>query len=576
MEKELEAKEYGDDKSDVTLKEDVDSVTFPVKGKPPTRQRKLKNGIWYYLFMLSMSWKNFRTTWKENHAWPVFYSTLVANILSVNFGMALGYAAPAIPDLMTDDEVTSINDTSIVFSAMVPFGAMMSGPIVGFFLESLGRHMALMLCAVPYTVGWLLIMLTRSTNGRAFLPLLYIGRFFTGIGVGYTNGAVPCYVAELSPSALRGLFVGIFGVSVASGILLIQLCGIIPGATYYWLPVVPLTTLIVFVFLMALTTKETPRWLQKTKRIKGAKLVLQWLRGEKYDVDKEQREIAEQIAQQKKQNFLQKFKKRSTLYPLFLGCCLTAFQQLSGINAVTFYSQVIFSGVRGISENADIVSTFCVGATQVLGTMFLLSFVDKFGRRKLLLVNAVLMCVSSASMGIYYIFNSKPYCDPDNEENSGCVIGLNPVAIISIMIYTCAFAAAWGGLPYLVGAELLPLHVRGSGLGVKTFIGWFSATVVLLSFEPYQETVNPWGAFFTFSFIMFCAVVFVYKFIPETKGKTLEEIQQYFFKKKKKNDAVNGLDSTPALTLRSLHGTEASRNPSITSADISLSQETSV
>ena len=95
--------------------------------------------------------------------------------------------------------------------------------------------------------------------------------------------------------------------------------------------------------------------------------MLQWLRGEEYDVDNEQKEVTEQIAQEEKQNILQKINKRSTLYPLFLGSCLTAFQQLSGINAVRFYSQVIFSGVRGISDNADIVSTFCVGASQVHG-----------------------------------------------------------------------------------------------------------------------------------------------------------------------------------------------------------------
>ena len=550
-----------------SLQEDV--VTFP--GRPLSGQRKLKRGLWYYTSNVSRSWNNFKAAWKDNHAWPAFYSALVANILSLNFGMTLGYAGPAIPDLMTDDKVTSINDTSIIFSALVPFGAMVSGPIVGFFLESLGRHMAVTLCAVPYVVGWLLIMLTRSTNGRAFLPLLYIGRFFTGVGAGYANGSVPCYVAELSPSAFRGLFVGMFGISAASGILLIQLCGIIPGATYYWLPIVPLTTLIVFAFLMTLTTKETPRWLQKTKRIKGARLVLLWLRGEKYDVDKEQREIAEQIAQEKKLNLLRNLKERSTLYPLFLGCCLAAFQQLSGINAVTFYSQVIFSGVKGISDNADIIAAFCVGGTQVLGTCCLLAFVDKFGRRKLLLVNGTLMCVSAASMGIYYIFNSKPFCDPDNEENNDCITALNPVAIISIMIYTCAFAAAWGGLPYLVGAELLPLRVRGPGLGIKIFVGWLSATVVLLSFEPYQEAVNPWGAFFTFSFIMFIAVLFVYKFIPETKGKTLEEIQQQFFKGKRRIHVSNGL-SNPA-TSQSTRSTGPSHNGSITSTD---AQETSV
>ena len=549
-------------KNTLTLEVEADRETVP---QEYSSQRILRNGLWRYVSTLSESWKNFRTTWKENHAWPVFYSSFVVNILSLNFGMTLGYAAPAIPDLMTGDEITSINDTSIIFSAMVPFGAMVSGPIVGYFLEAFGRHMTLMLCVAPCAVGWLLIMLTRLTNGPAFLPLLYIGRFFTGVGVGYINGSVPCYVAELSTSTLRGFFVGMFGVYVSIGILLIQLCGIIQGATYYWLPIVPLTTLAVFALLMALTTKETPRWLQKTKRTKGTKLVLKWLRGDNYNIDKEQREIAEQIGQEKKQNILQRFKNRSTLYSLLLGCCLTAFQQLSGINAVIFYSQVIFSEVRGISENADIVSTFCVGAMQVLGTCVLLSFVDKFGRRKLLLVNGTLMCVSSASMGIYYIFNSKPFCDPYNEETSECIADLNPVAIISLMIYSFAYAAAWGGLPNLVSTELLPLNVRGAGLGIKTLVGWFSAAVVLLSFEPYQEAVNPWGAFFTFSFIMFCAVLFVYKFIPETKGKTLEEIQRYFFRRKNQIVPINVQDDKPAVFLRNFHSTEGSHNESTNS-----------
>lgn len=125
------------------------------------------------------------------------------------------------------------------FSAAVPFGVSLGGPLSGYFLDKLGRHMALMSCTIPYITGWLLIMMTRAITGYAFLPVLYTGRFLTGVGLGFVITGVPCYVAELSPRALRGLFVGSFGLSVGSGILLIQLCGVIPGARYYWLPMVP-------------------------------------------------------------------------------------------------------------------------------------------------------------------------------------------------------------------------------------------------------------------------------------------------------------------------------------------------
>ncbi|XP_065883670.1 solute carrier family 2, facilitated glucose transporter member 8-like [Dysidea avara] len=481
--------------------------------------------------MLSDNWRNFKAAWRRYHAWPVLYSAVIANLLTLNFGITLGYASPAIPELRTDNEVTSINDTSIVFSAMVPFGAMVSAPIAGWLLDTQGRHMALMFCAIPYTTGWLLIILTRLATGRAFLPILYIGRFFTGAGMGYATTSVPLYVAELAPYALRGLFVGMFGIMLASGVLLIQLCGVIHGATYYWLPVVPLSTIVVYVFVMAMLTKETPRWLQKTTRTKGARLVLLWLRGTNYDVDKEQLEITEQLSSEKRQSLFLKFKHKSAYYPLFLGVCLTCFRQLGGINVVIFYAEVIFSDVESISEYADVVSTICVGGSSVVGAIVLFLLIDKFGRRKLLLSGAVLMCLSCAIMGIYYIFNSKPYCNPDDASNE-CVDSLFLLPIISIITYSCGFASSWGTIPYLVAAELLPLHVRGAGVGIVSFGGWFSATVLLLAFEPYQETVNPWGAFFTFSLVMLCAFLFVLKFIPETKGKTLEEIQQNFFKSK--------------------------------------------
>ena len=490
-------------------------------------------------------WKNLKIMWKDNHAWPVFYSTLVASILLFNIGIALGYAAPAIPDLQTNDKVTSINDTSSIFSALVPFGAVVSGPIAGIFLDAFGRHMTLMICVIPFTIGWILIMLTHLTNGYAFLPILYAGRFFTGVGLGWANAGVPCYVAELSPSALRGLFGGgFFSVFMTAGIFLIQLCGVIPGATYYWLPVVPLITLLIYVVFMPFTT-ETPRWLVKARKIEDARSVLLWLRGNNCDINKELDEITEQISKGKKQNFYKNFSRRSTFYPLILGCCLTSLAQLGGMTALGFYSQVIFRDVKSLSDSAAVLAAFCVGGAQLAGAIVFLLLVDKLGRRKVLLFGAVTMCVSAATMGLYYVFNSKPYCHPKDEESNKCVDALAPLTIVSMSAFSFSFAAAWSGVPYLVAAELLPLHVRGTGTGVVTCAGWLGATVLLLAYEPYQKIVNPWGAFFTLSVINFIAVLFVYKFIPETKGKTLEEIQCIFHKSKRDTRNLSKLDSSP-------------------------------
>ena len=490
-------------------------------------------------------WKKFRIVWQENHAWPVFYSTLVANILLLNMGITLGYASPAIPDLLMDDEVTSISDTSFVFSAAVPLGVAIGGPLSGYFLDKLGRHMTLMISVVPYAIGWVLIMVTCVITGYAFLPVLYVGRFFTGVGLGFSITGVPCYVAELSPSALRGLFVGLFGISVGTGILLIQLCGVIPGVRYYWLPVVPLTTLVIFVFLMALTTKETPRWLLQTNRKSSARLVMLWLRGKNYDVDKELSEINELISKERKQNILKSFKQKSIYFPVFVGCCLVAFPHISGNTAVIFYSKVIFSNVSEVSDYAGVVSAACVGGGQLAGAILMVLLVDKFGRRKLLLWGAIAMCSAALALGIYYIFNSKPYCDPDS---SKCVNILAPLSLIGVTMYSASFQAAWAGLPYLVAAEIIPLQVRGVGMGMVTFFGWSSAAICLLIYEPYQNAVTLWAPFITFAIIMFCAILFVYKLVPETKGKTLEQTSISRNEEQKPNDNTELSDKSAPLT----------------------------
>ena len=260
-------------------------------------------------------------------------------------GITLGYASPAIPDLQIDDEVTSINATSIsrVLRSCTIWCFVRWTFIRLFSRQTWPSHGAYVLyCALHHRLA---INHDDTCNLRVCFSASDIGRFLTGVGLGFSITGVPCYVAELSPRALRGLFVGSFGLSVSSGILLIQLCGIIPGARYYWLPVVPLITLVIFVLLMGLTTKETPRWLQQTKRKRGARLVMLWLRGEDYDIDKELKGIDELVSKIKKQNILVSFKQKAVFFPVFIGCCLVSFPHISGNTAVIFYSKVIFSDV---------------------------------------------------------------------------------------------------------------------------------------------------------------------------------------------------------------------------------------
>ena len=134
-------------------------------------------------------------------------------------------------------------------------------------------------------------------------------------------------------------------------------------------------------------------------------------------------------------------------------------------------------------------------------------------------------------MGTFYFLNSEPYCHPDSPK---CKDDLNPMAIASIGLYVMSFSIAWGGLPWLLLSEILPLRVRGAGMGLAGGISWIFAAIVTGFFKEYQQALKSWGAFWSFSLVCALSVLYVMIFIPETKGKSLEDIENYFSKSSNK------------------------------------------
>jgi len=333
------------------------------------------------------------------------------------------------------------------------------------------------------------------------------------------------YIAEISPDNLRGLFGAMNQLSVTVGILLVQALGI--GLRYDWLCVIGLVIMLLFVPPTSMTLYESPRWLISQGRSLQAGKVLAWLRGPNFDVNKEQMEIEAQLASEEKLTFTEKmqaFATRPVFQPLVLAILLMFFQQFSGINAVIFNGELIIEQA-GV-DNAAVIATITIGVAQVIATLVGVILTDILGRKILLVFGGMTMCLSMAVLSVYDLLKNEPYCHPPHDPK--CIDNLQPLAITAVMFYIIGFSIGWGALPWLMASELIPMKVRGTGVGIATCFNWICAAIVLGFFGSYQNLVKPWGTFLTFGIICLLSVIFVAVFTPETKGKSLEEIESYF------------------------------------------------
>ncbi len=250
------------------------------------------------------------------------------------------------------------------------------------------------------------------------------------------------------------------------------------------------------------------------------------------------------------------FTKWHVFYPLLLLLLVMFFQQISGLNAISSFATILFEDA-GVS-NPKLASVFAVGIVPLVSTLVSSYTVDVAGRKFLLILSGVGMFVGSVMLGTHFYITRASLCS-DSHQNStiakaflstlqdspdsadACNTHYAPLAITSLILFNVAFSLGWGPVPWVLMSELLAQKVRGVASGIATFVNWGTAGIVIGFYLDYARVVEPWFAWWSFALLNLLGVVFVCLFIPETKGKTFEAIQEKFTRGTKRTRSENGV-----------------------------------
>ncbi|XP_074871199.1 solute carrier family 2, facilitated glucose transporter member 8 isoform X2 [Carettochelys insculpta] len=452
----------------------------------------------------------------------LYLATFAAVLGPLSFGFVLGYSSPAIPGLKKINDPNLRLDTNEAswFGSVVTLGAAAGGILGGYIIDKIGRKLSLMLCSVPYVFGFTII--TSAQN----IWMLYIGRILTGLASGVTSLVVPVYISEISHSKIRGALGSCVQLMVVTGIMGAYVAGM--ALRWRWLAVlcsVPPCLMLLFMSFMP----ETPRFLLNQKKRSEALAALQFLWGSEVDLEWECRQIE---ARAEHGLSIAEFKNPSVYKPFLIGVALMFFQQVTGVNAIMFYAETIFEEANfKDSRMASVV----VGSMQVFFTAVAALIIDKTGRKILLSISGIIMAVSTAAFGLYckmILPNPRNSSQPEllttpNSVSAGAE-NLAWLAVVSLGFFIAGFALGWGPIPWLVMSEIFPLKAKGISSGACVLTNWLMAFLITKEFHDLTGFLTSYGTFWLFSTFCILNIIFTVLCVPETKGRTLEQIEAYF------------------------------------------------
>lgn len=449
----------------------------------------------------------------NNYKFTVYAICLVAALGGLLFGLDQGFIANSLETIKNVYHL----DTSGAerYSAILATGGVMGALLSGVFARFLGRKKSLIFAGFIFSAASLLSALLPS------IEILTVCRFFLGFGVGVASFITPLYLSETAPASIRGSMGTLFQLMITIGIFLISLTNVfiakvfITSATALPLMFLVVAAFALLMFVGAFVLPESPRWLMLKGKKKQAIKMLKKTLNTQEEIDFEIEEIEKTLKGSKKQKFGAIF-EGYFVKVLIIGILLQMFQQLVGINVMIYYAPTIF----GYAGMTGIIAMLAVPTVNVLFTFPAIRLVEKWGRKKLLYMGAVVMLITMAIAGIAFQ-SIGVVTDP------AMISGTAKIVLLSaVIVYIFGFAVAWGPVVWIVCSEIFPLRGREIGMTITTMVNWTFAGLLMRYSLSFMETFGRPSLFYLFSAFCVLAIGFVAAFVPETKGVTLEELEE--------------------------------------------------
>ncbi|XP_040565615.1 facilitated trehalose transporter Tret1 isoform X1 [Lepeophtheirus salmonis] len=469
--------------------------------------------------------KQFKTVVKLKY----LHQTTVTIVASLGYfigGLARAWSAPGIPSLQGLDSNETVyalaqaplsNELTSWITSLTPMGAMCGGIMSSFALLYFGRLKTLQISAFLYAIGFGLL---GSSFYTSYVEAIMVSRILKGFSLGLCIPAAQIYVTECVDSNVRGTFGSFPAIAMALGIAICYIVGMY--LPWHFLSFF-CTGVSVFFGVFLIFIPETPQWLLSKRKENEARRSLEWLRGTS-DVSSEFEDLNQKHSPDQAKSNKEGDAKRQQIWdkamlePFFISLMLMGFQQWSGVNACIFNIVSIFkSAESNISSDLSTVMFGMVGFVATLGSAFL---VDGAGRRPLLMISGILMGLTMGLLGLFFHLQSIGSSD-----------GYDWIPISSLVVFMIGYSLGFASIPYVLMGEILPTQFKNLFSGIAAFYNLGNTFLVIKLFSNISSSYGLQGVFWIYSGCSFTSVVFVFFCLPETKGKSVSEIEDIFHSK---------------------------------------------
>jgi len=442
---------------------------------------------------------------------------IVVALIAATGGFLFGFDAGVISgaiNFLQDPAGWGVSDSQVEWiTTSVVLGAMIGAGLGGRLTDILGRKKIILSASVIFVAGALYSGLAPN------ILSLILGRIILGIAIGIASLSVPLYISEISPAYMRGALVSLnqlmiaFGgkVSYLSDYLLANDADPFSWRWMFIVGVFPASLMLIGMLFLP----ETPRWLiSHGFEEKGKKILGKVENPEMVEVAV--LKIKNDLTIQNESASFRELLKPWLRTPLFIAAGIMFFQQASGINTIIYYSPKIFK-LAGIQSNSmAIIPSLIIAVFVLFFTILSISMIDKIGRRKIFFIGLIGMVISLLATGLAFFIGD------------GLGGNLKYFALVTILIFNSCYAFSMGPLGWLITSEIFPLKVRGAGMSLASITNWLTNAIVAFTFLKLVNALTPAGAFWIYAGVGILAIIWGYYYIPETKGVTLEEIEDHW------------------------------------------------